>query len=82
MEPITYTIEFAPLEDGGFLVTVPALPGCVTWGESFDHALEMAREAIELWLEELQEHGESIPEERAAARPVKPGIQGHRLAMV
>ena len=81
MEPITYTIELVPLEDGGFSVTVPALPGCVTWGESFDHAVEMAREAIELWLEELQEHGEPIPEERAAARPVKLGIQVHRPAM-
>jgi predicted RNase H-like HicB family nuclease len=41
----------------------------------------MAREAIEVWLEELQERGEPIPEERAAARPVKLGIQVHRPAM-
>lgn len=81
MEPITYTIELTPLEGGGFSVIVPALPGCVTWGDTFDHALEMAREAIELWLEELLEHGEPIPEERAAARPVKLGIQVHRPAM-
>lgn len=81
MEPITYTIELAPLEEGGFSVTVPALPGCVTWGDTFDHALQMAREAIEVWLEELQEHGEPIPEERAAARPVKLGIQVHRPAL-
>jgi antitoxin HicB len=82
MDPITYTIELSPLEEGGFSVVVPALPGCVTWGDSFDHAVDMAREAIELWLEELQEHGEPIPEERAAARPVKLGIQVHRPAMV
>jgi antitoxin HicB len=82
MEPITYTIELAPLENGGFSVTVPALPGCITWGMSFDHALQMAREAIELWLEDLQENGEPIPEERAAARPVKLGIQVHRPTMV
>ena len=81
MEPITYTIELAPLEEGGFSVTVPALPGCVTWGDTFDHSVEMAREAIEVWLEELQEHGEPIPEERAAARPVKLGIQVHRPAL-
>jgi antitoxin HicB len=73
MEPLTYTIELEALEEGGFSVTVPALPGCVTWGESFDNAVAMAKEAIELWLEELQEHGEPIPEERAAARPVKLG---------
>lgn len=82
MEAITYTIELSPLENGGFSVTVPALPGCVTWGNSFDHAVAMAREAIELWLEELSEHGEPIPEERGAARPVKLGVQVHRPAMV
>jgi predicted RNase H-like HicB family nuclease len=81
MEPITYTIELAPLEDGGFSVTIPALPGCVTWGYNLDHAVEMAREAAELWLEELLDHGEPIPEERAAARPVKLGIQVHRPTM-
>jgi predicted RNase H-like HicB family nuclease len=69
------------LEEGGFSVTVPALPGCVTWGDTFDHSVAMAREAIELWLEELQEHGEPIPEERVAARPVKLGIQVHRPAL-
>ena len=81
MELLTYTIELTPLENGGFSVTVPALLGCVTWGDNFDHALKMAREAIEVWLEELQERGEPIPEERAAARPVKLGIQVHRPAM-
>jgi antitoxin HicB len=78
MKPLTYTIELSPLENGGFSVTVPALPGCVTWGDSFDHAVQMAREAIQLWLEELLEHGKPIPEERAAARPVKLGVQVQR----
>jgi predicted RNase H-like HicB family nuclease len=82
MGAITYTIELAPLENGGFSVTVPALPGCVTWGSTFDHAIAMAREAIELWLEEISEHGEPIPEERSAARPVKIGVQVHRPALI
>jgi len=82
MEHITYTVELTPLEQGGFSVTVPALPGCVTWGTSFDHAVAMAREAIELWLEEMLEHGEPIPEERRAAPPVKLGVQVHRPALV
>jgi len=81
MEEITYTIELAPLEEGGFSVTVPALPGCVTWGTTFDNAVAMGREAIELWLEELSEHGEPIPEERNAARPVKLGVQVHRPSL-
>jgi predicted RNase H-like HicB family nuclease len=78
MEAATYTIELTPLEQGGFSVSVPALPGCVTWGSTFDQAITMAREAIELWLEELSEHGEPIPEERTAPRPVKLGVQVHR----
>ena len=78
MEELTYTIELAPLEEGGFSVTVPALPGCVTWGNSFDHAVAMAREAIKLWIEELSERGEPIPEEPRVARPVRLGVHVRR----
>ena len=34
LNSMTYTVELEPLEEGGFAVTVPALPGCVTWGTS------------------------------------------------
>jgi antitoxin HicB len=81
MEPITYTIELEALEEGGFSVTVPALPGCVTWGKSFDDAVAMAKEAIELWLEVLAERGEPIPEESDSARPVKLGVHVRRPAL-
>jgi len=81
MEPLTYTIELQPLENGGFSVTVPALPGCVTWGSTLDHAVSMAREAIGLWLEHLIAHGEPIPEEHSA-RPVTLGVQVHRPALI
>ena len=39
------------------------LPGCVTYGETIDDAIAMAREAIELYIEDLQEKGEEIPTE-------------------
>jgi len=42
--------------EGGFTVTVPTLPGCVTFGKSLDDAMKMAKEAIELYLEALQAH--------------------------
>jgi predicted RNase H-like HicB family nuclease len=51
-------------EDGGYTVTVPALPGCVTEGDSVEEALAMAKEAITGYLESLEKHGEPIPEER------------------
>lgn len=73
MEEVTYTIELEALEKGGFSVTIPSLPGCVTWGETFDQAVLMAKEAIELWLENIVERGEPIPEERGIARLVKLG---------
>jgi antitoxin HicB len=81
MEPITYIIELEPLEAGGFAVSVPALPGCVTWGTSFDHAVTMAQEAIEAWLETMEELGQPIPAGRPSPQPVKLGVQVRRPAL-
>lgn len=49
-------------EEGGYQVTVPALPGCITQGDTIEEALAMAKEAIELYVEELQSRGEAIPD--------------------
>ncbi|MDE0838697.1 MAG: type II toxin-antitoxin system HicB family antitoxin [Kiritimatiellae bacterium] len=38
-------------EEGGFWAEVPALPGCVTQGESIEEVRTNVREAIELWLD-------------------------------
>jgi len=59
----TYKILLHKEIDGGFTVSVPALPGCITFGEDVDEALAMAKEAIELYIEELQERGEAIPDD-------------------
>lgn len=48
-------------KDGDFSVTVPELPGCVSQGESREAALAMIREAIELYLESLEAHGDPLP---------------------
>ena len=57
----TYKILLRKELEGQYTVVVPALPGCITFGENIDHAIEMAQEAIELYIEELQERGEEIP---------------------
>jgi predicted RNase H-like HicB family nuclease len=44
-------IILEPSEEGGYTVTVPALPGCISEGDSLDEALVNIREAIELYLE-------------------------------
>ena len=63
MKKYTYRIHLEPEPEGGFTVTVPALPGCVTWGKDYEHALAMVQEAIQGCLEVLVELGKPIPEE-------------------
>lgn len=61
----TYSIVIDPNPDeGGFTVTVPALPGCITQGETVDECLAHAQEAIELYIEDLVASGEPVPEEK------------------
>ena len=54
-------VVFSPEPEGGFTVTVPSLPGCVTFGKNLNEAKRMAQEAIELYLEDLAADGESLP---------------------
>ncbi|MCB9184878.1 MAG: type II toxin-antitoxin system HicB family antitoxin [Flavobacteriales bacterium] len=63
MSQRTYRVLLTQEPEGGFTVTVPALPGCVTYGESIDHALSMAKEAIELYVETLEAEGDPIPDD-------------------
>ncbi|EKB48494.1 type II toxin-antitoxin system HicB family antitoxin [Cecembia lonarensis] len=61
---LTYKIHLNKEAEGGYTVSVPALPGCITYGETVDEAISMAKEAIELYIEELRERGETIPDDR------------------
>lgn len=47
--------------EGGYTVIVPLLPGCVTFGATMEEAIEMSKEAIELYLESLIARNEPIP---------------------
>ena len=58
-------------EDGGFTVTVPALPGCVTQGKTLEECVANAEEAIALYIEDLVAAGEPIPEEKEPPRLLK-----------
>lgn len=58
---LKYTAVFEPEEVGGYSVTIPALLGCVSQGETFEEALKNIKEAAELYLEDLK--GSEIPRE-------------------
>lgn len=58
-----YKILLREEPEGGYTVTVPVLPGCVTFGRTLNEAIEMARDAIEIYLENLVAAGEEIPTE-------------------
>ena len=59
----TYTILVQPEDRGGCFVTVPALPGCFTRGNTIDECRERAVEAIEVHTAGLQADGEPVPDE-------------------
>jgi antitoxin HicB len=59
---LNYEVVFREESEGGFTVIVPDLSGCVTFGETLEEAKEMAKEAIELYVENLQEYSEEIKE--------------------
>lgn len=59
----TYTVVLLREAVGGYSVHVPALPGCHTQGEDLPEALGMAREAIELYLEDVLDAGERVPDD-------------------
>jgi predicted RNase H-like HicB family nuclease len=56
----SYKLHISKEKEGGYTVSVPALPDCITY---WDEAVSMAKEAISLYIEELQERGEAIPED-------------------
>ena len=60
---LTYKIHLQKEEEGGYTVIVPALPRCITYGEDVDEAISMAKEAIELYISELKDRNEPIPDD-------------------
>ena len=58
-----YTVVLEREDDGGFVVSVPALPGCLSQGDTRAEALENVREAIELCVEDCRDAGDPVPTE-------------------
>jgi predicted RNase H-like HicB family nuclease len=62
-----FTMILERKEDGGYVVSVPALPGCVSQGGDRAEALANIREAIERYFEDCIGAGEQVPLEGARA---------------
>lgn len=63
---LPYRIELIP-DEGGWFVSIPDLPGCISQGDTPDEALEMIRDAQRGWLTVALQHGDTIPEPRTEA---------------
>jgi predicted RNase H-like HicB family nuclease len=59
-------VLFHPAEEGGFWAEVPALPGCVSEGETFAETLANVREAAQGWLEADTERAQSDAQAQVA----------------
>lgn len=68
---VTYTVILQAEQDSEFVgyynASVPALPGCFSYGSSREDALANIKEAIEVYLEDMQAMGEALPIERIEA---------------
>jgi len=68
---LKFNIILEPAEEGGFNVTVPALDGCFTQGDTEEEALKNAREAILCYLEGLQKLNQIKSKPKAKIRQVE-----------
>jgi predicted RNase H-like HicB family nuclease len=67
MKPQDYEIHIRPLSEedgGGYLATVPELPGCMSDGETPEEALENVLDAIACWIEATKKMGRVVPPPR------------------
>ena len=64
MSTLTYRVLLRKEPEEGYTVIVPSLPGCVTYGDTVEEAMDMAKEAIDLYIESLRAHREEVPTDK------------------
>jgi len=66
MKIYQYTAVFEPDEKaGGFTVTIPSLPGCISEGDTFEEALKNIKEAASLYLETMKKNKKIVPKQES-----------------
>ncbi|MDD5288186.1 MAG: type II toxin-antitoxin system HicB family antitoxin [Dehalococcoidales bacterium] len=58
---IVFELQSEP--EGGYTIFVPSLPGCISYGSTFEEAIEMIKDAMAGWLEVAKKEGIPIPEQ-------------------
>jgi len=65
MAALHYSVVLLPNDpEQGYTATVPALPGCISCGDSLEEALENIKDAIALYVQDSLTHGEAVPQDR------------------
>lgn len=68
MKTYVFQVELEEEEDGRWSATIPALPGCYSWGYTKEEALEALKENAQAWLEVLIQNGQLPPQEGEEVR--------------
>ena len=63
-------------------MSVPSLPGCFTQGETYDEAVEMAKDAIEGYLTSFTKHGEPIPVDKVQTDSIETQVEIQSSSLV
>lgn len=66
---VVFELQSEP--EGGYTITVPSLPGCISYGKTFEEAMEMIKDAMEGWLAVAREEDVPIPEQFEAIQLAK-----------
>ena len=62
---LTFSVIFEPADEGGYVVSVPSLPGGQTQGETFEEAVRMVKDAIKGYIAVMNEQKQEVPKEKA-----------------
>ncbi len=67
-----FNIRFQKAEEGGYVISIPEMPGCVTEADTFEEGLAMVKDALEGLLEVALKFGDPIPEQLRSALSSRP----------
>jgi len=65
-----FNVVLRPEPEGGFTASVPALPGCVTYGRTLTEARRIAKDAISGYIASLSKHSEPVPTDEETLPPI------------